>query len=59
MTKRMIYQVYVGKPSVLYDTCVQSAAVYCAKHNIDHVIHMLWVLWPKETCPVMQNMRQK
>ena len=52
MTKRMIYQVYVGKPSVLYDACVQSVAVYCAKHGIDHVIQREPIL---KICPNMNR----
>lgn len=52
MTSRMIYQVYVGKPSALYDTCVQSVAVYCAKHNIDHVIQRKPIL---KICPDMNR----
>ena len=36
--KRMIYQVYVGKKSKLYDFCVASVTEYCKKHNIDHVV---------------------
>ena len=52
MTTRMIYQVYVGKPSVLYDTCVQSVTVYCAKHGIDHVIQREPIL---KICPDMNR----
>lgn len=36
--KRVIYQVYVGAPSRLYDTCIQSVAEYCRTHNIEHVV---------------------
>jgi len=36
--KRLIYQVYVGKKSKLYDACTASVAEYCKAHNIDHVI---------------------
>lgn len=36
--KRLIYQVYVGKKSKLYDFCVASVTEYCKKHNIDHVV---------------------
>ena len=36
--KRMIYQVYVGKTSKLYDHCIESVKQYCKKYNIDHVI---------------------
>jgi len=34
----MIYQVYTGKPSKLYDWCVESVSEYCKKYNIDHVV---------------------
>jgi hypothetical protein len=36
--KRLIYQVYVGKRSKLYDHCTESVADYCKKYNIDHLI---------------------
>jgi hypothetical protein len=36
--KRLIYQVYVGKKSRLYDHCIASVAAYCKEHNIEHVI---------------------
>jgi len=36
MKKTLIYQVYVGKRSRLYDHCVKSVEEYCWKHNIDH-----------------------
>jgi len=36
--KQMIYQVYVGKPSKLYDHCIQSVKEYCEKYGIDHVV---------------------
>lgn len=36
--KRLIYQVYVGKPSKLYDHCVKSVYDYCARYDIDHVV---------------------
>ena len=34
----MIYQVYTGKRSKLYDTCTDSVDDYCTKHGIDHII---------------------
>ena len=37
MKKRLIYQVYVGKKSKLYDFCTQSVKEYCKKYNIDYV----------------------
>lgn len=40
MTRRLIYQVYVGMPSNLYDVCVKSVADYCRKHNIDHKVQI-------------------
>jgi hypothetical protein len=36
--KRLIYQVYVGNKSNLYDWCVQSVADYCDRHGIDHIV---------------------
>ena len=36
--KRLIYQVYTGKRSKLYDTCTDSVDDYCTKHNIDHIV---------------------
>ena len=36
--KRLIYQVYTGKPSRLYDHCTNSVSEYCAKYKIDHVV---------------------
>ena len=38
MKKQLIYQVYVGNRSKLYDHCVQSVAAYCKKYGIDHVV---------------------
>jgi hypothetical protein len=34
--KRVIYQVYVGKKSKLYDHCVDSVHEYCKVHGIEH-----------------------
>lgn len=36
--KRLIYQVYVGNKSKLYDTCINSVKKYCEKYNIDHIL---------------------
>ena len=36
--KRMIYQVAVGKPSKLYQHCIESVSEYCKKHNIYHYV---------------------
>ena len=36
--KRLIYQVYVGKRSKLYDHCVKSVAEYCKTYGIDHKV---------------------
>jgi len=36
--RRMIYQVYVGKPSKLYDHCTASVAAYCSRHGIDYTL---------------------
>lgn len=42
--KRMIYQVYVGKPSRLYDHCTASVAMYCQEHGIDHIVQTTPIL---------------
>lgn len=36
--KRMIYQVYTGAPSKLYDHCVASVRDYCEQYGIDHIV---------------------
>lgn len=36
--KRLIYQVYTGRKSELYDYCVDSVMAYCEKYNIDHIV---------------------
>lgn len=36
--KRMIYQVYTGAPSRLYDWCVGSVKDYCDQYGIDHKV---------------------
>ena len=36
--KRLIYQVYVGKKSKLYDHCTASVKAYCKRHDIDYVL---------------------
>ena len=36
--KRLIYQVYTGKRSKLYDTCINSVNNYCTKHDINHIV---------------------
>lgn len=40
----MIYQVYVGKPSRLYDHCTASVAMYCQEHGIDHIVQTTPIL---------------
>lgn len=42
--KRLIYQVYVGKRSRLYDHCTESVAEYCKENHIDHIIQRTPVL---------------
>jgi len=42
--KRLIYQVYVGRRSKLYDHCVDSVDDYCKEHNIDHVVQRTPIL---------------
>lgn len=37
--KRLMYQVKVGpNPPAYYDICIKSAAEYCKKYNIDHIV---------------------
>ena len=36
--KRLIYQVYLGRKSRLYDHCTESVKAYCSEHGIDHEI---------------------
>lgn len=45
--KRLIYQVYVGKKSKLYDHCTASVKAYCEKHNIDYVLQTTPILFIK------------
>lgn len=42
--KRLIYQVYVGKRSKLYDHCTKSVAEYCERYSIDHKIQRTPIL---------------
>lgn len=43
--KRLIYQVYVGKKSKLYDHCIASVAEYCKRHGIDHIVQKTPILF--------------
>lgn len=52
MTSRMIYQVYVGRPSALYDTCVASVARYCQRYGITHMVQRDPIL---KICPNPQR----
>ena len=36
--KRLIYQVYTGKRSKLYDYCTTSVATYAVDHDVDYVV---------------------
>jgi len=36
--KRMIFQVAVGKPSKLYEHCIESVSNYCEKYDIKHIV---------------------
>jgi len=36
--KRLIYQIYVGKKSRLYDHCTKTVAEYCKRHDITHFV---------------------
>jgi hypothetical protein len=42
--KQMIYQVYLGKRSKLYDHCIKSVAAYCQEHGIDHIVQKTPIL---------------
>ena len=35
---RLIYQVAVGAPNPLYETCIASVADYCQRHSIEHMV---------------------
>lgn len=35
---RLVYQVYVGQRSKLYDFCVKSVADYCRAHGLEHIV---------------------
>ena len=45
--KRLIYQVYVGKRSRLYDHCTESVKNYCKEHGIGHVVQRTPALFIK------------
>jgi len=45
--KRVIYQVYVGRKSSLYDHCVDSVAEYCKQHGIEHQVQRTPILMIK------------
>ena len=50
MSRRMIYQVYVGQTSALYDRCIASVAAYCNRYDITHIIQREPIL---RICPDM------
>src|SRR5210317_1158758 len=35
---RMIYQVYTGRKSNMYDYCIDSVMAYCEKYDIHHIV---------------------
>ena len=43
----MIYQVSVGKPSKLYQHCINSVHDYCERHGIKHIVQTTPKLWIK------------
>ena len=45
--KRLIYQVYLGKKSKLYDHCTQSVKEYCKRHGIDYEVQRTPILMIK------------
>lgn len=52
--KRLIYQVYVGKKSKLYDHCIASVSEYCKRHGIDHIVQKTPILFIRPD-PFMSN----
>jgi hypothetical protein len=52
--KRLIYQVYVGKKSKLYDHCTASVKAYCKEQSIDYVCQTTPILFIKPD-PFMTN----
>ena len=42
--KQMIYQVAVGKPSKLYEHCINSVKEYCEQYNITHIVQRTPIL---------------
>ena len=52
--KRLIYQVYVGKKSKLYDHCIASVSEYCKRHDIDHIVQKTPILFIRPD-PFMSN----
>ena len=43
--KRLVYQVYVGKRSALYDHCTASVKAYCEQHGFDYVLQTTPILF--------------
>ena len=56
--KRLIYQVYVGKRSKLYDHCVNSVAEYCKAHGIVHEVQKTPILMIKPDVFVTNRSRE-
>lgn len=56
--KRLIYQVYVGKRSKLYDHCVNSVAEYCKKYDITHEVQRTPILRIKPDVFVTNRSRE-
>lgn len=42
--KRLIYQVYTGNKTKLYDHCTDSVKAYCKKYDIDHILQTTPIL---------------
>ena len=55
--KRLIYQVYLGKRSKLYDHCTASVKEYCKRHGIDYEIQRTPILMIKPD--IFQTNRSK
>ena len=56
--KQLIYQVYTGKRSKLYDHCTASVAEYCKLHGIEHVVQKTPILMIKPDVFVTNRSRE-
>ena len=56
--KYMIYQVYLGSESNLYNFCTDSVKNYCKKYNIDYIVQKEPILKIKPDVSVMNRSLQ-